>query len=229
LYCSCFSVDKSVRFYTAERLGPKQSLMAASGFLLCEDVPLARTGVQIYGAGEVPITPGADGIIRIEREPDQVFREETMASGNGKTVTIDHPPVDVTPDNWRELARGFVQNPHRGTGAFDDLLFGDLIVTCPEAIKAIRDRRLHEISLGYDADYEEIAPGHGRQSNILINHVALLPPGDGRCGPRCSIGDHMPSCARILTNDSKIVAHAHRTTDPPRLIRPKRYHVHVHL
>lgn len=178
-----------MKFFTSERLGPKQSIMGASGFLLCEDVPLARTGVQLYGPGEVPITPGPDGMIRIEREPDQVFRSETVASANGKAATVDHPPVDVTPDNWRELAVGFAVNPRRGEGILDDLLLGDIIVTCPEVIEAVRARKLREISLGYDADYEEIEPGRGRQTNILVNHVAFLEPGGSRCGPRCSIGD----------------------------------------
>lgn len=178
-----------MRFFAPSRLGPKRSL-TPEGFLLCEDVPLARTGTQLYGPGEVPITPGADGTIRIDRDPDEVFRPETIASGNGKYVTIDHPPVDVTPDNCKELGRGHGMNVHRGEGAFDDVLFGDLLISCPETIRLINERALREISLGYDADYVEIAPGHGRQSKIVINHIALLPHGESRCGPRCSIGDH---------------------------------------
>lgn len=233
-----------MRFFTTERLGPKQSL-TPEGFLLCEDVPLSRTGVQVYGPGEVPITPAADGTIRVVREPEQVFRPETLASGNGKPVTIDHPPVDVTPDNWRELAMGYLISPRRGPGAFDDLTLGDLMITCPDTIKRVRARELNEISLGYDADYEEIAPGQGRQTNILINHCALLEPGGSRCGPRCSIGDHQPDCLRatrdstgaLLVGETErpeyrlydaLVAHAYRTTDPPPAPRRPRL-VHVHL
>ena len=44
-----------------------------------------------------------------------------------------------------------------------------------------------EISLGYDAEYTEVSPGKGVQSNIVINHIALVDK--GRCGSRCSIGD----------------------------------------
>lgn len=168
--------------------------MTPEGFLLCEDVPLARTGMQLYGPGEVPITPGPDGMIRVDRDPEEVFRPETIASGNGKYVTIDHPLVDVTPANCKELGRGHAMNFHRGEGAFDDVMFGDLLISCPDAIQLINDRALREISLGYDADYEELAPGHGRQAKIVINHIALLPHGESRCGPRCSIGDHDTGC-----------------------------------
>lgn len=46
---------------------------------------------------------------------------------------------------------------------------------------------LREVSCGYDADYEQLAVGRGRQMNIVGNHVALVER--GRCGPRCAIGD----------------------------------------
>jgi hypothetical protein len=55
------------------------------------------------------------------------------------------------------------------------------------AIKAVEEGKV-ELSCGYSADYETLEPGHGRQHNIIINHVALVD--SGRCGPRCSIGDH---------------------------------------
>ena len=175
-----------MKFYTTEKLGPKQSL-TPEGFLLCEDVPIARTGTMIYGPGETPIDVGPDGIAKIEREPEQVFRPETIASINGKPVVDEHPEKDVDPENWRQLAVGVGINPRRGAGAMDDLLIADLLITDKDIIPLVRDGK-REISLGYDADYEEIAPGRGRQKNILVNHIALVE--SGRCGPRCAIGDH---------------------------------------
>lgn len=172
-------------FYVTEKLGPKQSL-TPEGFLLCEEVPIARTGMMIYGPDEVPISTGPDGIIRVFREEDEVFRAETIASANGKPVTNDHPEDDVTPQTWRELTVGVALNPRRGTGALDDLLLADFLVTTPEGIEAVRSGKV-EVSCGYEADYEETAVGVGRQSNIIFNHVALVE--NGRCGPRCAIGD----------------------------------------
>jgi uncharacterized protein len=177
-------------FYITEKLGPKQSL-TPEGFLLCEEVPLARTGMMIYGPDETPIKAGPDGIVRISREDADVFNETTIASALGKPVTNDHPDDDVTPESWKDLTHGVTINVRRGEGAMDDLLIGDLLITTPEGIKEVRDNGKIEISLGYEADYEETGPGMGRQTNIIINHIALVE--QGRCGPRCAIGDRKPT------------------------------------
>lgn len=176
----------SLRFYTTERLGKTREL-TPEGFLVCHDVPIARTGTMFYAAGEVPVEPGPDGIIRIERTADEVFRPETLASFAGKAVVNDHPAEDVSPKNWRSLAVGHVQNVRRGEGVLDDLMLGDLLITDEDAIKAILEEDKLEVSCGYEADYEQLEPGRGVQRNILGNHVALVDK--GRCGPRCSIGD----------------------------------------
>lgn len=174
-----------MRFYASEQLGPKQS-MTPEGFLVCHDVPIARTGQMLYGDHEVPIEPGGDGLIRIERVADEVFRAETLASFQGKPVTLDHPDEFVGPSNWSVLAKGVTQNVRRGTGIEDDFVFADLLITDQRAIEVVRSG-LREVSCGYEADYEQVEPGRGVQRNIVGNHVALVER--GRCGPRCSIGD----------------------------------------
>lgn len=176
----------TTRFYTIEQLGEKQSL-TPEGFLLCEDVPIARTGSMKYGPGETPIPTGPDGYVLIDRTEEEVFSELYIASLVGKPVTIEHPPEDVVPSNYKTYAAGTVLNPRRGTGMQSDLLIADLLVTDPAAIRAIRQEGLREISVGYDAQYDEDAPGHGHQYNLIGNHVALVD--SGRCGGRCSIGD----------------------------------------
>ncbi|WP_303678305.1 DUF2213 domain-containing protein [Ralstonia mannitolilytica] len=187
-----------MRFYTVQKLGPKRSL-TPEGFLLCEEVPVARTGEMIYGPGEVPVEPGPDGLIRISRTPDEVFRPETLASCIGKPVTLDHPEDFVTPANFAALGKGSMLNLRRGTGIEDDLLIADLLITDQTAIDAIQDDGIEEVSLGYEADYEQVSPGRGVQRNIVVNHVALVER--GRCGPRCAIGDKEPE--EMKTKDSK--------------------------
>jgi hypothetical protein len=175
-----------VKFHTVSQLGPTQH-MTAEGFLVCEAVPINRIGTMIYGPGETPVSVGADGIARIQREAEEVFRAETIASFNGKPVVNEHPDQDVTPTNWRQLAVGIVMDPRRGTAALEDTLLADFLITDQDTIEAIRSGSKREVSCGYDADYDELGPGLGRQKNIIGNHVALVDT--GRCGPRCAIGD----------------------------------------
>ena len=226
-----------LEFFTIEKLGPKQS-MTPEGFLLCEEVPIARTGMMIYGPDETPIDAGPDGLVKIFREEDEVFRPETVASAQGKPVTDDHPDEDVTPVTWKEKTVGIAMNVRRGLGAMDDLLLADLLITTEEGIELIQDGK-REISCGYDADYEETAPGVGCQKNILINHIALVD--QGRCGPRCAVSDHspkeiaMPKYSRIADAVSKGVKDALRNgkardedEDLPPHAEPGDVHVHVH-
>lgn len=176
----------NARFYTTEQLGPKQSL-TPEGFLLCQDVPLARPGEMIYGPDETPIEAGPDGITRITRTSDELLRPETLASFNGKPVTNEHPDDDVTPATWKDLTVGVLLNPRAGSGEYEGWMVGDLLITDKDAIQDVRqDKR--EVSLGYDADYRKTGPGRGVQADILGNHVALVDR--GRCGPRCAIHDH---------------------------------------
>lgn len=193
-----------MKFYTVEQIGPKRRV-TPEGYLLCEDVPLARTGTQIYQDGEVPV-PAKDGVIRIQRDPDEVFRPETVASAMGKDLVDEHPyeaqptddGFDVNPENYRELTRGVVLNPRRGEGTQSDLFLADILVKDANAIKLVQDGKV-ELSCGYNADYETLEPGLGRQRNIVINHVALVDA--GRCGARCSIGDE----DTMRTRDGKTV------------------------
>jgi len=187
-----------MRFYTVQKLGPKRSL-TPEGFLLCEEVPVARTGEMLYGPGEVPVEPGPDGLIRISRTAEEVFRDATQASCMGKDVTLDHPDDFVQPSNFAMLTQGVMLNPRRGTGLADDLLVADLLIKHPASIKAVQEDEIEEVSLGYEADYEQVSPGRGVQRNIVVNHVALVER--GRCGPRCAIGDKEPE--DMKTFDSK--------------------------
>jgi hypothetical protein len=177
---------RDLDFLTTEQLGPQQSL-TPEGFLCIRSVPLARCGPQLYSDQEIPLQGDASGRIVVDRLPADVFDPQTIASLQGKPVTLDHPDDDVSPENYSDLAVGHVLNPRRGTGVLDNLLLGDLIVTDPQAIKAIRSKQLREVSVGYRANYVETGVGRGRQQNIVCNHVALV--ADGRCGPACRIGD----------------------------------------
>ncbi|MDX7085910.1 DUF2213 domain-containing protein [Serratia marcescens] len=165
----------------------------ADGSLLCKDVPIARTGTQVYAAADLPkLTPNAAGEILVTRSPEQVFHPATLASFEGMSITVLHPEDEdgdirlVNPQNWKDLAHGHLQNVRRGTGNQSDLMLADLIVKDEYAIQLIEDG-LRQVSCGYDAEYEQTAPGKADQVDITGNHVALVPK--GRAGNRCAIGD----------------------------------------
>lgn len=186
-----------MRFYTHTKLS-EHIAETPEGFLVCHGVPIARIGVMEYGPEQVPVEPAeGESVIRIERSAEEVFDELAMASFEGKPLTIDHPREDVTPANWKELAVGHVQDVRRGAGEASDLLLADVVVTDEEAIALVRGG-LREVSCGYDAAYEQVAPGRGCQTKIRGNHIALVHR--GRCGPRCRINDN---CEDTMSKDKE--------------------------
>lgn len=178
-------------YFLAAHIGPTRSL-TPEGYLLCRDVPIGRIGQQEYLAHELggKIEGDANGVVRIQRDPEEVFRPETIASFNGKPVIMNtHQMLDA--QTWRGRSVGAVLNPRRSDDGAGDLLLADLMIYDQHAIRQIGDG-LTEVSCGYTSDYEELAAGLGRQVNIVGNHLAIVER--GRCGPACSIGDHgMPA------------------------------------
>lgn len=199
-------------FFTNEQLGPKRALHP-NGALICVDAVLARTGLQIYKPEDgLPVEIGPEGYIKVEREPEDVFEPQAIASFEGVPVVNEHPHDGVSPANWRLLVCGHVQNCRRGEGIQDNLLLGDLVINDPHMILMINQGGKRQLSAGYDADYATLGVGHARQYNIRANHVALV--SSARCGPLCSIGDSEEN-----DNDGMM-----RTT-----LRKKIVHIHVHL
>jgi hypothetical protein len=171
---------------TITRLSPHCD-ETAEGYRIYRDVPIARTGTQIYWENEVPPLQGdVGGRVHVERDAAEVFNPDSIRSFEGKPLVDDHPWEPVGPDNWDNLAVGYVVNPRRGQGVHDDLLLADLVFTTRRGIDAVK-RGKRAISVGYNAAYEQTAPGLGRQRSIFCNHVALVD--EGRCGARCSIMD----------------------------------------
>jgi hypothetical protein len=192
--------DPVLRFFTSEKLGPNRAL-TPEGFLLCKDVAIARTGTMLYAQGEVPVEAGSDGIIRIYRDAEDVFSPMAVASFAGKPVTNDHPPQKVDPLSWKDYAVGVTMNPRRGDGIIQDsdFLYADLLVQDADAIRDVLEGK-REVSAGYDAEYQQLGPGEGRQHLIVGNHVALVDK--GRCGARCYIGDHEMAGKRMVSLDA---------------------------
>jgi hypothetical protein len=151
-----------MRYYTTAQLS-ENIHETPEGFLLCVGVPIARIGEYEYLDGETPLEADEDGRVLITRDADEVFRPETICSFEGKPITIGHPADAVSPQNWSRLAKGYIQNVHRGDTddeEDDDDLIADLLITDHDAIQLVKNG-LREVSLGYDADYTQTGPGKG--------------------------------------------------------------------
>ena len=188
-----------------DRIGLTARTVTEEGYLI---VPsnIARTGVQDYRAYELGLD--ADGmdpmkVIRLHRPPEEVFDAASMASFESKPITIEHPPVAVTADNWTELAKGEVRDVARS----GDLMTGTLLIKAKDAIEALQSGKV-QLSNGYTFELD-MTPGttadgrayDGVQRNIRGNHVALVDA--ARCGSACRIADSQPKLEGNTMPDAK--------------------------
>ena len=156
------------------------------GYLLAIGVPIGRTGEMEYAKGESPLEVGEDGIVRISRDESELFKAETIASFQGKPFTIYHPTKFVDAENWKDLAKGVLQNVRRGEGDSRNDLIADILITDQRAIDLV-NRGMRQLSCGYEAEYVQTGPGLGIQKNIIGNHLALVD--EGRAGDAYKIND----------------------------------------
>lgn len=172
--------------YYGYTISPNQ-IETGEGFLICKNVPIARTGTQDYLGSELGLSGGeSEQIIAVVRPPDEVFSEATLASFEGKPVTNDHPPGLIGPDEVKTYEMGHAQNIRRGTGEWKDYMIADLHIHDRDLIDAIQNGK-REISCGYECDYVKNEDGTYSQKNIRGNHVAVVDR--GRAGKRAAILD----------------------------------------
>lgn len=184
--------------YYGTRLSENISRREPEGYLLCLNVPVARTGTQEYLPEELGL-PADSSLIPVLRPEKEVFSPETMASFEGMPVTNDHPPEGVDVFNIRALQKGHAHNIRRGSGEESDLLLADLIITDPDLIDGILNGK-REISCGYTY---ELCRENGQyiQRQIRGNHVAVVDV--GRAGKRVCIKDHKPEQSERRTHIMK--------------------------
>lgn len=159
---------------------------------------LTRTGVFSY------FNP--DGSVRREyRSPDEVFAEAHLKSIAGAPVTLDHPKqLEVTADSWRALAVGHAGETIRRV---DNLIEADVYVQDANTVERVLSGERTEISLGYDQVFVAepgISPEgeayDGRQTQLICNHIALVPRGRAGRGVGLrldSAGDQI-ECATLI-------------------------------
>lgn len=175
-----------MRAYFATRLSPNISV-TPNGFLICKNVPIARTGKQEYLGSELGLEDERrEQVVVVNREESEVFSPETLASFEGAIFTDDHPSNEVTAENVQYLQKGFAKDVRRGSGTDNDKILADIIVTDSITIGKILNSGKREISCGYSCEYVE-QNGEFYQRNIRGNHVALVD--SGRAGKNVAIKD----------------------------------------
>lgn len=176
-----------MRAFYGTRFSPNMT-KTPEGFLICHNVPIARTGWQEYLPREIGLT--GESLVKVYRSEEEVFSQATIASFEGKPVTDDHPAQDVRPDNIAAYGKGHAQNVHKGNDDKSDMLLADLVITDPILISEVEAGK-REVSCGYDCDYLPRSDGKGYdQVTICGNHVAVVER--GRAGPQVAIRDSKP-------------------------------------
>lgn len=170
-----------MKAYYGDRISPHMT-ESPEGYLICHDVPIARTGPQEYLARELQLDGDPDRMITVDRLPEDVFEDATLASFEGKPVTDNHPPEDVGPENFSAYTKGHVQNVRRS----GDYIVGDLYITDAGLISEVKNGVKREVSCGYLCNYEPTGDRF-RQTKIRGNHVAVVPK--GRAGHAVAIQD----------------------------------------
>lgn len=151
----------SIRLDTTEK-----TYFTEEGYLVDQPI-LTSVGIFEY------INP--DGSTRRElRLPEHVFNEKSLASYKGKPIIITHDAGVVSKDNVgrEQIGTIITEGYQSGEDVRAEVIIHDT--------GAMKDSGLKELSLGYNLDLIE-EPGEwngepydGIQTNIVINHLALV-------------------------------------------------------
>lgn len=170
-----------IRLDAAGKLG-KSEPTAQGGAVI--PASLTRAGIIQY---RDPSCPG--GMRREWRPSKEVFREDSIRAIESLPVIVGHSAW-VTPNNYTQVSRGVVDA--RSTSRRDAFLDGKVRVQDADALRRCDSGELTDLSLGYALKYvpgagvvPEGEPDAGQrydgiQTNLVANHLALLPPGTSR-------------------------------------------------
>lgn len=152
------------------------------GYLICRDVPINRTGVQDYLAGELGLDGDPERVVKVYRLPEDVFAPAALASFEGKDVSLGHPPEMFTAENQSAYSKGHLEHVRR----VGDNTVADLFIKDPVLASQVESGAMREVSCGYNCKFEPYLDGY-RQTNIIGNHLAVVPR--GRAGHDVAIHD----------------------------------------
>lgn len=166
--------------YRIDKGGRITSKVDENGYLRIDGV-VAHVGILEY--------MDDDGTVIREFVPEEtLFEPASLESLAGAPVTLQHPPVMVTPSNYKEYSQGSVNGMPKRDG---DNLVASMLVIGNEALHAVEYDGVSELSPGYSVDLDE-TPGEWQgqkydrvQRNRRYNHQAIVDAARG--GSVCSL------------------------------------------
>lgn len=208
--------------YYGYTISPNQ-IETGEGFLICRNVPIARTGSMDYLESELNPAGSFSKMVKVLRSPEEVFSEAALSSFEGKPVTNEHPPELLTPETYSLYAKGHAQNVRKGEGEWEGHMVADLHVQDETLIREIQEGK-REISCGYECIWSDNGDGTYSQHDIRGNHVAVVTR--GRAGKNVAILDSVkkieadrPERKDIMKKSSlfKLFARAAKDASPEEL------------
>jgi hypothetical protein len=149
-----------------------------AGFLIAT-APICRSGWQQYRRSELDPESRSDETIDCWRDPSEVTSAATLASIEGKPVTLSHPARLVDPNSWAWNAKGHAQNARVGPPDADGniQIWADLHIQDQSLIDRIQNGT-RDLSCGYEYTVDDgPEPGTYAMTQIRMNHVAIVPRG----------------------------------------------------
>lgn len=164
-------VDGKGTFYQRVQISDNIWKDPDTGFLYCKNSILGHIGKQAYNGYEVGIADKK--VVFVTREEIDVFDENSLESFEGKPITLNHPDEMVNSKNFKDYAVGNIQNVRRD----GDNIVGDIVIQVQDAIDKVESGELKDLSLGYNAKLVPTKDGGLKQTEIVINHLAIVAEG----------------------------------------------------
>lgn len=187
----------SLLTYYGTKISPHMD-RTPEGYLICRDVPINRTGTQVYLSGELNLDGDPEREVTVYRLEENVFSPAAMASFEGKDITRGHPPEMLNADNQAAYSKGHMENVRR----VGENTIADLIIKDSSLASDVENGILREVSCGYNCNFEPYLDGY-KQTGIRGNHLAIVPR--GRAGVTVSIKDAANEAEKGRNSMNKLV------------------------
>ena len=161
-------------FYSKIAISDNVSIEEETGFLYCKNSILGHTGVQKYLGKEIGLKDEeSEKVIEMVRDEESVFDEASMSSFEGKPITLFHPKGKVNSKNYKKFIIGSIKDVARDK----ENLSSDIVLYDEYTIDKVQKGELKDLSLGYRAKVVQMADGRYKQTDIVINHLAIVEDG----------------------------------------------------